>query len=440
MLGLFVVQFSHAVIVKGVLTNADLGTRARIYYYSNPFEAKEVGEETVTDSEGKFSLALQSEQPQLITIEIGIFSTTAFARSMDTIIIHADLYNFNGSISYLGTNAADNNYLADEFRTGFINRSVYPATAMEKYILREKTDSVEIQNEYFFQSNDTAVFTKEFRNYMRTELQYRYLKSKVANGDTALLSSLNLHDQEAIQNNSYQVLLRKYLDVFVKDSTRLSGRSDEPSATGNAIRKKCEYIVNHFSGRILNYLLTYEMHFHIGDFLNDRDFGKRMMSYYKKHCSNAEYISFVEEAFKKSFRIEPGQPAPSLNFTEENGRRTSLEQYRGKYVLVFVWATWCSTCLADLKEIQGMLGDVRFSKLQIVFVNYRDNYEQWKKYIRNNSLKGINVYADIRESMKLEEDYELNDIPHYILIDPKGRIVSANYPWQGEGTLLEKIK
>lgn len=73
----------------------------------------------------------------------------------------------------------------------------------------------------------------------------------------------------------------------------------------------------------------------------------------------------------------------------------------------------------------------------ILFVNINDDQGRWKNYITNKNLKGINLFANQKQSEELFASYCFNSIPAYVLIDKKGNIINVNA--DGPDSVLSSI-
>lgn len=125
-----------------------------------------------------------------------------------------------------------------------------------------------------------------------------------------------------------------------------------------------------------------------------------------------------------------GKVSPVFKAYENyNGGTTSLSDLKGKYVYIDVWATWCNPCLAEipaLKELEKELGD----KMHFVSISIdkKDKHDAWKKMVTEKELKGVQLYADNDWKSQFVRDYNINGIPRFILIDPKGNVVKPDAP------------
>ncbi|WP_339921523.1 TlpA disulfide reductase family protein [uncultured Flavobacterium sp.] len=136
-----------------------------------------------------------------------------------------------------------------------------------------------------------------------------------------------------------------------------------------------------------------------------------------------EYYKQVLETKKLN-----GSIAPSFNYENYAGGKTKLEDFKGKYVYIDVWATWCGPCLGEIPSLKKV--EEKYSGKNIAFVSISidklKDIEKWKSMIKNKELGGVQVFADNDWNSQFVKDFNIKGIPRFILIDPNGKIVKAD--------------
>ena len=148
----------------------------------------------------------------------------------------------------------------------------------------------------------------------------------------------------------------------------------------------------------------------------------------------------MEESRAAQFVDLIGKPSPVfLNYENFKGGTTSLTDFKGKYVYVDIWATWCGPCLQEIPSLKEIEKDYHGKNIEFVSISvdngrgYKDNStiaakEGWKKMISEKELGGIQLYADKDFNSDFVTGYRIQGIPRFILIDPNGNTINGDAP------------
>lgn len=146
----------------------------------------------------------------------------------------------------------------------------------------------------------------------------------------------------------------------------------------------------------------------------------------------------------------PGSPATNFADTDINGKPLQLTDYRGKYVLLDFWASWCIPCRKGNPHLLELYGKYSKKGFEIIGISDDDsNLDAWRKAVEKD---GIGVWKHILRGLKRTEDgfdrsndisdlYGIHTLPTKILIDPNG-IIIGRYGSGGEndGAMDKKLK
>ena len=140
--------------------------------------------------------------------------------------------------------------------------------------------------------------------------------------------------------------------------------------------------------------------------------------------------SYEEQQYLNTV-LAKGNVSPKFTDLENfKGGTTSLDDLKGKYVYVDVWATWCGPCKREipfLKEIEKAYHGKNIEFVSISIDQAKD-HEAWKQMVTEKELGGIQLFAENDWKSQFVTDYKINGIPRFILIDPQGNIVTPDAP------------
>jgi len=129
-----------------------------------------------------------------------------------------------------------------------------------------------------------------------------------------------------------------------------------------------------------------------------------------------------------------GQQAPDLSLPSTEGKTVSIASFRGKYVLVDFWASWCNPCRQENPNVVNAYKQFKDKNFTILGVSLDKDKSPWLKAIKDDQLSWTQVSDLAYWNSKAVETYKLESIPFNILIDPQGKIIAEGL----RGAELEK--
>lgn len=162
---------------------------------------------------------------------------------------------------------------------------------------------------------------------------------------------------------------------------------------------------------------------------------------YGKLISEKSQLKKVEDYIRKSGFTAVGKPATDFTYHDLNGKPVSLSDFKGKVVVVDVWATWCGPCKAEIPHLKKLEKEFE-GREDLVFlavsVDKAKDKEAWKKMIADQKMGGIHLFAD--GFSEIAKSYQINAIPRFMVFDKKGNIVSTNSPRPSDPKLKTMIE
>lgn len=119
---------------------------------------------------------------------------------------------------------------------------------------------------------------------------------------------------------------------------------------------------------------------------------------------------------------EAAKPVAAATFTEKSGRELDLSAFRGKVVLVNLWATWCVPCRAEMPALDRLQQRLAGRPFTVVAVaQERGGYDKAQAFLDEIGTRSLTLYID--QSMKSARAWGAVGLPTTMLLDPEGREV-----------------
>ncbi|WP_455169888.1 TlpA family protein disulfide reductase [Aegicerativicinus sediminis] len=141
--------------------------------------------------------------------------------------------------------------------------------------------------------------------------------------------------------------------------------------------------------------------------------------------------------------LESGTESPKFDqFEDINGDLMQLEDLKGKYVYMDLWATWCVPCRVEIPFLRKMEQDYHGQNVAFVSVSLdqEKDKEKWKNVVKDSELSGIQLYAAGKAfESEFAKAYGVKSIPRFILIGPDGEVIDSNAPRPSDRNLRELL-
>jgi peroxiredoxin len=130
-------------------------------------------------------------------------------------------------------------------------------------------------------------------------------------------------------------------------------------------------------------------------------------------------------------------PASNFSLKTLAGTEVSLDQHRGKYLLINFWATWCGPCKIEMPSLQALYTRFKSEKFELLAIsNDMFGEKVVRPYIEANNLD-FPVLLD--QNLKVSHKYGVVTLPTSFLVDPEGKIIgvlNGAINWEDPETLL----
>ena len=316
-------------------------------------------------------------------------------------------------------------------------------------------DSVVIKNDQFsFRvkgGKEPAVYALILR-----DVNYPMLFVTGGNEPVQFITSADTYPiASSVKGNENTQAMQQYQKAFeplikraqeLNDDARQINPEDEPAK--NAFRKKADdfskdvvktgtdFIKSHPRNIASIWLLMNELRSR----LDAAEF-QELFSSLDKSVQSSSYGESVTAYIKSLKANGVNVAADDFSQTDTKGQAVKLSSFRGKYVLVDFWASWCGPCRQENPNVVKAYNKYKDKNFTILGVSLDDNRDRWLRAISQDGLAWTQV-SDLRGwGNEVAVQYSIQSIPSNFLVSPEGKIIARNLRGEElEAKLQELLK
>lgn len=136
--------------------------------------------------------------------------------------------------------------------------------------------------------------------------------------------------------------------------------------------------------------------------------------------------TYLASLIKESKKHPIGKPLADFSQADTAGIPVSLSSFKGKYVLVDFWASWCGPCRQENPNVVAMYNKYKNKNFTVLGVSLDKSKEPWLDAIKNDGLAWTHV-SDLKGwNNAVSTKFEIFSIPQSFLLDPDGNVIGKN--------------
>lgn len=396
------------------------------------------------DKNGKGSVVIPGLGNIYAHVVYGQDTQDIFLQKGEEATLHFDAREFKNSLRVEGRNAAANEYLKNsqllpapqEYNLSWAEYSVLLNARID-----EMTQLLHARN--LQESCPEFVKTEEGRilyNYNQAMIMYPMGHALMTGNPEYTPEPALLDAMRALVEEREELADVEAYREFMVFATNMLATGAVP--TGNAYARtvaSMKYIAETFTNAKVKQTLLRSLALEYLQANGIRN-TEELQNLVNAYITDAHILQEFKNEYARHDLAAPGRLSPDFSARDVDGKAYSLKDFNGKYLFIDMWATWCGPCRQELPYLKAL--EEKFQGRNITFLGLSTDKDAaaWEEMVRAGKLSGTQLL--LGTGSQFQQDYNVDNIPRFILLDKQGQIVNANmlHPSdEGIEQLLEKL-
>lgn len=217
------------------------------------------------------------------------------------------------------------------------------------------------------------------------------------------------------------VHLKEYRDVVIEGAHLLDPQNREVTDIYEKTVGEMRYIADHFQNEKVKQTLLNELACQYIE-----QFGIKNITELENVYNTYVKDTVLQAAYRAKYDIwdvsSPGKPSPDFEAVDIEGKTYSLKDFKGKYLYIDLWATWCGPCQRELPALKELEEKFEGKNITFLGLSIDHNKNKWEEKVKSGDLTGVQLL--IGRHSTFQKAYNIDGIPRFLLIDKEGKIVN----------------
>jgi peroxiredoxin len=419
-------------------------TSVQLTIYRNWVEDPEEYELKV-DKNGGFYANIQLKELAYCDLNIGEYGFSLWKiEPSDNITISANYLKFDETVTYTGDGAKKWNYLAEQKKVFEIDKdwdyelenlknvSKKGYFDITNYLYNEQNtlltkwrDSV---SESFFSVQRADIYGK----YKALELGY-LLNRNIFSDDDFKTFDIRVFNSRT-QVKSYE--FGRFIETLIDNHNKIGKKYQSHALIDYELIKSYSEKKDLVDKNLMERILALKIINLIEKNPNSEE-TNLLIANVKEEFANKAFVNAILNKYASFKKIEYGRQIKTFILPDQKGDLISTKDFKGKFVFISFFTSWCTPCLTDLESINIAKQYFKGKDIVFVFISL-DSKVDFDSYIRFNTPQGTYLLAN--NDPVIKNELKIEAVPKYILLDKDSYIINSTFddPSADEGRLLIK--
>ena len=116
-------------------------------------------------------------------------------------------------------------------------------------------------------------------------------------------------------------------------------------------------------------------------------------------------------------KVKPGKPLPAVSYPDGKGELQGLEKYKGKYLLIDFWASWCGPCRQAIPKVKELYNAQHQNGFEVISISIDTDDKAWRKAMTEENMPWAQLLSPNKdETMK---QFQFSGVPTFYMVDPE---------------------
>ena len=385
------------------------------------------------NAEGKASVVLPVDEPQYGIVKYRWKTKAIYLEPGKGLDVIWDMRPSGLEIEFAGDGADKNN---------FINGKETRVPVMGDFGLKED-EFLEKIDQYIADNNkvlESKGFDKVFQEKEKTRLLYdvcgilwQYAQNRDCSEEyIAKMKSLMVEEDWLLQLDSYTNFMEGAVAYFAGKALENQENASVKEKTLNVLN----YVLSNIKSQaVKEYLVaSFSISYIDSEGVDDAE---EVKAIFNKEVTNSVMQAAFNSLYAQGSSVAKGSKAHGFKYLDINGKEVSLDDFKGRYVYIDIWATWCAPCREEYPHLQMLEKAFQGTNISFVSISTDQDEAKWKQTVKDEKMGGIQLHTGGDEDFL--NAFRVKGIPRFILINPEGRIENANMTRPSDPMTIEYL-
>jgi thiol-disulfide isomerase/thioredoxin len=408
--------------------------------------------DTITLGEdGNFSFTKEIEKPGSYYLQANKKYAIIYLEPGKNLEINFDATAFDSTLTFAGDLALENKYnvkinklnreIAAKSRTMYVaspeeyHEAVTADRQAREKLMADFMESNPGMSKNFIESEKMSYEFLYYGSLLNFETYHKYY-AKVDTFELpadwySFMDNIDLNNEKYLDIPACMNVVSGIVDKKIEESTDLG---DDAWGTPALLTAQFDWITKNITNPAVADHFMYSYLTSVVDYTGPSGI-ENFIDIYNEKSNNTKNIEELAKKVEEWAPLAPGMPAPEFTLPDINGNEVSLADFKGKYVYIDFWATWCGPCKIEIPALAKLVKQYSDKNIVIMSISVDRDKQAWVDMLTRDKPEWLQLH----DGIMMNDNYLVKFIPTFVLIDRDGNILNPRAPRPSSGEKLTSL-